>query len=86
MGLVKEDRDRSPGAVMLVTTPQGRYLKSIGVADVTTCQPLPADSPYQIGSNTKLMTSAILFQLQEEGVLSISDPLSKWLPGPWRRS
>ncbi len=80
VGLVKEDRRPGPGAVMLVTTPQGRYLKSIGVADVTTCQPLPADSPYQIGSNTKLMTSAILFQLQEEGVLSISDPLSKWLP------
>ena len=27
-----------------------------------------------------MMTSAILFQLQEEGVLSIADPLSKWLP------
>jgi D-alanyl-D-alanine carboxypeptidase len=26
------------------------------------------------------MTSAMLFQLQEEGVLSLSDPLSKWLP------
>ncbi|MCB0234469.1 MAG: beta-lactamase family protein, partial [Anaerolineae bacterium] len=58
----------------------GRYLKSTGVADVTTCQPLPADSPYQIGSNTKMMTSAILFQLQEEGVLSTADLLSKWLP------
>ncbi|HRX05258.1 MAG TPA: serine hydrolase, partial [Anaerolineae bacterium] len=69
-----------PGAAMLIITPGGRYLKSTGVADVTTCQPLPADSPYQIGSNTKMMTSAIIFQLQEEGVLSTADLLSKWLP------
>ncbi|MCB0239858.1 MAG: beta-lactamase family protein, partial [Anaerolineae bacterium] len=69
-----------PGASMLIITPEGRYLKSTGVADVTTCQPLPADSPYQIGSNTKMMTSAIIFQLQEEGVLSTADLLSKWLP------
>jgi D-alanyl-D-alanine carboxypeptidase len=65
---------------MLIITPQGRYFKSAGVADVTTCAPLAADSAYQIGSNTKLMTSAILFQLQEEGVLTTADPLSKWLP------
>ena len=69
-----------PGASMLIITPQGRYFKSTGVSNVTTCEPLPADSPYQIGSNTKMMTSAILFQLQEEGVLATSDLLSKWLP------
>ncbi len=80
VGLVQEGQRPGPGAVLLIITPEGRYLKSVGVADVTTCAPLPADSPYQIGSNTKLMTSAILFQLQEEGVLSTSDLLSKWLP------
>jgi D-alanyl-D-alanine carboxypeptidase len=70
----------APGVSMLVITPQGRYFKSAGVADVTTCAPLPADSPFQIGSNTKMMTSAMIFQLQEEGVLSTTDLLSKWLP------
>jgi len=68
------------GVTMLIITPKGRYFKSTGVSNVVTCDPLPADSPFQIGSNTKLMTSAILFQLQEEGVLSTSDLLSKWLP------
>ena len=80
VSLVQEAHRPGPGASMLIITPHGRYFKSTGVADVTTCEPLPADSPFQIGSNTKMMTSAILFQLQEEGVLSISDPLSKWLP------
>jgi len=70
----------APGVSMLVITPKGRYFKSTGVADVITCAPLPADSQYEIGSNTKMMTSAIIFQLQEEGVLSTSDPVSKWLP------
>ncbi len=80
VGLVQAGNRPGPGASMLIITPKGRYFKSTGVADVTTCKPLPANSPYQIGSNTKMMTSAILFQLQEEGVLSTSDLLSKWLP------
>lgn len=80
VGLVQQGQHPGPGASMLIITPQGRYFKSTGVADVTTCAPLPADSPFQIGSNTKMMTSAMIFQLQEEGVLSTTDLLSKWLP------
>jgi D-alanyl-D-alanine carboxypeptidase len=80
VSLVQKAPRPGPGASMLIITPDGGYFKSTGVADVTTCVPLPADSPFQIGSNTKMMTSAMLFQLQEEGALSISDPLSQWLP------
>ena len=78
--LVKVGGKPGPGAVMLIITPNGRYLKSTGVADVKTCEPLKADSPFQIGSNTKMMTTAMIYQLQEEGKLSTSDLLSKWLP------
>lgn len=70
----------APGVSLLVITPEGRYYKSIGVADVDTCEPLPADAPFEIGSNTKMMTAAIIYQLQEEGVLSTSDPISQWVP------
>lgn len=80
LSLVQAAPQPGPGAAMLIITPQGRYFKSTGVADVSTCAPLAANSPYQIGSNTKLMTSAMLFQLQEEGVLATSDLLSAWLP------
>ena len=71
----------APGAAMLVITPAGRYFKAAGVADVTTCVPLAADAPFEIGSSTKLMTSAMILQLQEEGALSIDDPIAKWVPG-----
>lgn len=70
----------APGASMLVITPTGKYFKSAGVADTATCSPLNADSPYQIGSNTKMMTAAIIYQLQEKGKLSTSDRISKYLP------
>jgi D-alanyl-D-alanine carboxypeptidase len=80
VSLVQDGARPGPGASMLIITPEGRYFKSTGVADVTACDPLPADSPFQIGSNTKMMTSAMLFQLQEEGVLSTTDLLSAWLP------
>ena len=80
VSLVQDGSQPGPGAVMLIITPEGRYFKSTGVSDVTACDPLPADSLFQIGSNTKMMTSAMLFQLQEEGVLSTSDLLSTWLP------
>ncbi len=70
----------APGAVLLVITPEGRYFKATGVTDVTTCAPLAADAHYEIGSNTKLMTSAMILQLQEEGALAIDDPIGKWLP------
>lgn len=70
----------SPGASMLVITPKGKYLKAAGVSDVSTCKDLAADSPFQIGSNTKIMTAAMVYQLQEEGRLSTADKVSKWLP------
>ncbi len=70
----------SPGASMLIITPKGRYFKAAGVSSLSSCALLGADSPYQIGSNTKMMTSAIIYQLQEEGRLTTSDLLSKWLP------
>ncbi len=70
----------APGFVLWVETPIGDYWRAVGVSDVASCEPLQPTAPFQIGSNTKMMTAMIIFQLQEEGVLSIDDPLSDWLP------
>ena len=50
----------APGAVLLVDTPEGRYLKAKGVADLGSGRPLRADDRLQIGSNTKMFTGVLL--------------------------
>lgn len=43
-------------------------------------EPITADSLFDIGSISKMFTAAALLRLQEQGVLSLDDPLSKHLP------
>jgi D-alanyl-D-alanine carboxypeptidase len=69
-----------PGAVLSVETPNGRYFRSIGVADVESCEPLQPTSPFAIGSHTKMFIAAVIYQLQEEGLLSTSDLVRDYLP------
>jgi D-alanyl-D-alanine carboxypeptidase len=71
---------RVPGAVLLVDTPAGRFLEAAGMADLASGAPAFADDRFEIGSITKLFTAVALLQLQEEGTLSLDDPLSQWLP------
>lgn len=37
--------------------------------------------PYQIASNSKQFLAALLLLLQDDGKLSLDDPVSKWVPG-----
>ncbi|MEZ4518136.1 MAG: serine hydrolase [Chloroflexota bacterium] len=70
----------APGVVLLVDTPDGRYLQAAGVADLESGTPMQVDDILEIGSNTKSMTIVLLMQLVEQGLISLDDPLSKWLP------
>jgi D-alanyl-D-alanine carboxypeptidase len=79
-GFLTADSMAAPGVSMLVITPNGQYFKAVGVSDAAACTRLMPDSAYQIGSNTKMMTAAIIYQLQEKGRLSTSDKISKYLP------
>ncbi len=70
----------APGLVLLADTPEGRYLSAAGVSSLEEMTPMQANDILEIGSNTKSMTVVLLMQLQEEGVLSLDDMLSDWLP------
>lgn len=73
---------RAPGVVLLVSGPGWRFHKSLGIADVSTREPLNGcDRAFEIGSNTATFTATVLMQLVEDGQLSLDDPLSTYLPG-----
>ena len=75
-----EPTGAAPGLVLLVDTPEGRYLKAAGVASLEDGTLIEVDDVLQIGSNTKSMLIVVMMQLQEEGLLSFDDKLSDWLP------
>jgi D-alanyl-D-alanine carboxypeptidase len=70
----------APGAVLLADTPQGRFLSAYGLASTQDQTPMQPTDRFQIGSNTKSFTTVLALLLQEDGVWSLDDPLSKWLP------
>jgi D-alanyl-D-alanine carboxypeptidase len=52
-----------------------------GVADLAGRAPVPYGSFYRIGSDTKTFTAVVALQLVEEGRLSLTDTVERWLPG-----
>ena len=55
-------------------------LKTYGLRDVAKNLPVDAGTRFEIGSVTKQFTAAAILQLQEQGKLSIDDPVAKYLP------
>ncbi len=71
----------SPGAEVLVSK-DGKivYEKGFGLADVAKHVPITAHTRFRIGSITKQFTAAAILKLQEEGKLSVRDPLARFIP------
>ncbi len=70
-----------PGSVTLVATRTGvTHLQAIGNADPAGTKPLRKDSIFWIASMTKPITGTAILMLQEEGKLSVDDPVGKYVP------
>ena len=69
------------GAVTLVWY-RGEVLQvnEIGFADVEAQLPMQRDTIFRIASMTKPVTVAAAMTLVEEGTLTLSDPICRWLP------
>lgn len=50
----------------------------VGLSDATT--PIDTNMLFEIASNTKTFTTALIMQLRDEGKLSLNDSLKKWIP------
>jgi D-alanyl-D-alanine carboxypeptidase len=71
----------SPGTIVAVQTPQGRWIKALGVADSQTGTPMSVDDVQRIGSVTKTFTGTLILQLAEHGDLSLDDTIDRYVDG-----
>lgn len=69
------------GAFMLIRTKEGQYTSSFGTNGLDDITPPDADTVFRIGSNTKTWTGTIVLQLVDEGLISLDDPVSKYIEG-----
>lgn len=56
------------------------YEKGFGYADIGNKVPVTPDTKFRIGSITKQFTASAILKLQEEGKISVTDKLSKFIP------
>lgn len=69
------------GVVVLVADRQGTIAtRAYGMADLSQSKAMTDDSIFWIASMTKPITGACVMMLQEEGKLSLDDPITKHLP------
>ena len=71
----------APGASVGIVDESGlSEFKSFGFADLVTHANIEPETVFRVGSITKTFTGSAIFKLQDEGELSIDDPLTKYLP------
>lgn len=70
------------GAVVLVMK-DGKvaYQRAFGYADRESRKTMRTDGLFRIASQTKAITSVAVMMLVEEGLVRLTDPVSRWLPG-----
>lgn len=75
------DENRIGGAVALVLRDgQTAYERAVGWADKESGRRMTTDAIFRIASQSKAITSAALLTLVEEGKLSVTDPVSRYIP------
>ncbi|UBF29225.1 beta-lactamase family protein [Kovacikia minuta CCNUW1] len=69
-----------PGAMVGVWVKDQQWIATLGVANLAKKTPIKPNEYTRIGSITKTFTGTVVLQLEDEGKLSLKDPVSKYLP------
>lgn len=80
--IVKEFKDqKGPGGVFMVAH-HGKtiYQKAFGKANLELSADLTPENVFELGSMTKQFTAVAILMLEEQGKLSVKDPISKYIP------
>lgn len=73
---------RGPGLFTLVADAgKVTFTGSVGTADLDRPRPIAADDRFRIASIGKIYLASVVLQLVEEGRLSTTDPVRRWVPG-----
>ncbi|WGM31393.1 serine hydrolase domain-containing protein [Brevundimonas sp. NIBR11] len=77
---------RFMGAVLVARGDEILFRQAYGTADVATGAPLTIHSRFRLASISKQFTAAAILKLQDEGKLTIGDPVCQWIqpcPAAW---
>ncbi len=74
------DREISGSVTLVADENSILHLSAAGLADIGNKTPMATDSIFWIASMTKPITGTAVMMMQEEGKLSVNDPVSKYLP------
>jgi D-alanyl-D-alanine carboxypeptidase len=69
-----------PGAILLVKDSSGFFVGTAGMADIKGKIPMQACHISKIASVTKFMFGVAILRLEEKGILSLDDLISKYIP------
>src|SRR5215217_911493 len=75
------EESAAPGVVAAVQTPEYTWVRTLGVADRTSEEPMTPDVDHRIGSVTKTFTVTLLLQAADEGLLSLDDTIDRYVEG-----
>lgn len=77
----------NPGATIAVMLPdRSLWTGASGMADLEHRTPMQVDSVFRIASVTKTFVAALVMQLVEDGMLTLVDTLTDWLPNSLLRN
>lgn len=74
------DEFRIPGIAIALTIGGEHHIFTHGLADRDGAVPVTADTLFELGSVSKLFNVALAAVAEQNGLVSLSDPVSKWQP------
>ena len=73
--------DGTPGAVVVVRSAAGDWTSAFGVRAAGNPQPTQTGDVFRLANVTSALTATVILQLEEQGLLSQDDPVSKYVDG-----